>query len=154
MLHKPISFGDGKPPLNVSPEQLALLVEEGAVREGTIFYVAQVDRAKAEALINQPDVMRCDFCSIIPCVVTFVTGDYMAVHGHVSLEGFSACEECAKLVRERDEDAVYLRSIKLLSAKTRVKEIISAGGAPAFEDAVRDTQRQFFNHWQGKEVAL
>ena len=35
-----------------------------------------------------------------------------------------------------------------------MKAMIAAGGAVEFEDAVRLTQRQFFDHWQGKEEAL
>ena len=155
---KRLVFPGDPPPLVISPEQMALLVELGAAREGTNFYVAQTDRATADEIINRPEVMRCDFCSTIPCVVTFVTGDYPTVKvgsvQHVSLVGFSACEDCAKLVRAREVEAVYLRSVKLLSAKAAVKEMIAAGVAVEFENAVRQTQQQFFDHWQGKEVAL
>lgn len=155
-----VTFPGGKhAPLNVNPEQIDMLLRKEAVRKGSIFYVSVLDReALLELIASEPSVMRCDFCSTIPCVVTFMTPDFLMIpgpsEGNLSTGGFSACVECTELVRKRDQDAVYRRAIRLLRVLPDIAAMYEHGDGEMFENAVRFTHRQFFSLWEGEEVAL
>lgn len=89
--------------------------------------------------------MKCDFCSAVPAVRAYKTVDFVMhqIKGAeaISTEGWAACQECAALLDQGDEEAVIDRACDRLR---RVNPMWGALPRHAARSIVAELQQKFF----------